>query len=145
MEKKLNEGNMEEVKNVERVEDISYESVKPSSYTDMFNQEIDKNETGRIETIEQLKEEIEKYKNNEPSDFSNVNWGKLVKDKDFTEEYMTMFQIQAQLYYEDFVKTHNISDELLRKMYYDFLGVFMVEWLDNKRQREVFPELFEKQ
>ena len=145
MEKKLNEGNIEEVKNVERVEDISYESVKPSSYTDMFNQEIDKNKSKRIQTIEQLKEEIEKYNRNEITDFNNVNWGKLVKDKDFTEEYMTMFQVQAQLYYEDFIKTHNVSNELLRKMYYDFLGVFMIEWLPEERQREVFPELFEKQ
>ena len=144
MEKKLNEGNIEEVKNVERVEDISYESVKPSSYTDMFNQEIDKNKSKRIQTIEQLKEEIEKYNRNEITDFNNVNWGKLVKDKDFTEEYMTMFQVQAQLYYEDFIKTHNVSNELLRKMYYDFLGVFMIEWLPEKRQKEVFPELFEK-
>ena len=144
MEKKLNEGSMKEVKNIERVEDISYESVKPSSYADMFNQEIDKNKSKRIQTIEQLKEEIEKYNRNEVTDFNNVNWGKLVKDKDFTEKYMTMFQVQAQMYYEDFIKTHNVSDELLRKMYYDFLGVFMVEWLPEKRQREAFPELFEK-
>lgn len=145
MEKKLNEGSIEEVKNVKEVEDISYESVKPSSYADMFNQEMDKNKSKRIETIEQLKEEIEKYNRNEITDFNNVNWGKLVKDKNFTEKYMTMFQIQAQMYYEDFVKTHNVSNELLKKMYYDFLGVFMIEWLPEERQREVFPELFEKQ
>lgn len=143
MEKKLNEGNIEEVKNVKEVEDISWDRTEPTSYADMFRQEMDKNEDKRIQTMESLREEIEKYNRNEISDFSNVNWGKLVKGKEFTEEYMTMFQVQAQLYYEDFVKTHNVSNDLLRKMYYDFLGVFMIEWLDKKKQREVFPELFE--
>lgn len=144
MEERLNEGNMEEVKNIKEVEDISWDNTKPSSYADMFKKEMEKNEAERIDTIESLREEIEKYNRNEIADFNNVNWGKLVKDKEFTEEYMTMFQVQAQLYYEDFVKFHNVSNELLRKMYYDFLGVFMIEWLPENRQKEVFPELFEK-
>lgn len=143
MEKKLNEGNMSEVKNVEGTEDISFKDVDVPSYADMFRKAMENNKGSRIETVEDLKREIEKYNRNEKADFSNVNWGKLVKDKEFTEEYMTMFQVQAQLYYEDFVKTHNVSNDLLRRMYYDFLGVFMLDWLDKKRQREVFPELFE--
>lgn len=143
MEKKLNEGNMKEVKNVKEVEDISWKNTRPTPYADMFRQEMEKNEAKRIQTMDQLKEEIEKYNRNEIADFNNVNWGKLVKDREFTEEMMTMFQVQAQLYYEDFVKTHNVSNDLLRRMYYDFLGVFMLDWLDKKRQGEVFPELFE--
>lgn len=113
------------------------------SLADIVRESIDKNKGNRIETVEDLKEEIEKYNRNEKADFSNVNWGKVVKDKGFTEDMMTMFQVQAQLYYEDYIKSHNVSDELIRKMYYDFIGVFMVEWLDEKRQGEVFPELFE--
>lgn len=113
------------------------------SLADIVRESIDRNKGSRIETVENLKEEIGKYNRNEKADFSNVNWGKVVKDKGFTEDMMTMFQVQAQLYYEDYIKTHNVSDELIRKMYYDFIGVFMVEWLDEKRQREVFPELFE--
>lgn len=113
------------------------------SLADIVRESIDSNKGNRVETVEDLKEEIEKYNRNEKADFSNVNWGKIVKDKGFTEDMMTMFQVQAQLYYEDYIKTHNVSDELIRKMYYDFIGVFMVEWLDEKRQREVFPELFE--
>lgn len=144
MGKKLKKESIEEVKNnMAEVEDISKDSTKSTSYADMFNDEMDKLEANRIQTMDRLKDEIEKYNRNEPSDFSNVNWSKLVKDKDFTEEHMTMFQVQAQLYYEDFIKTHNVSKELLRKMYYDFLGVFMLEWLSEDRQREVFPELFE--
>ena len=110
---------------------------------DIARKEVDSNKDNRVETVEDLKEEIGKYNRNEKADFSNVNWGKVVKDKGFTEDMMTMFQVQAQLYYEDYIKSHNVSDELIRKMYYDFIGVFMVEWLDEKRQREVFPELFE--
>lgn len=113
------------------------------SLADIVREEVDSNKGNRVETVEDLKEEIEKYNRNEKADFSNVNWGKVVKDKGFTEGMMTMFQVQAQLYYEDYIKTHDVSDELIRKMYYDFIGVFMVEWLDEKRQREVFPELFE--
>lgn len=129
--------------------DIKYDDLMEVSdkdikfLADIVREGIDRNKGNRIETVEGLKEEIEKYNRNEKADFSNVNWGKVVKDKGFTEDMMTMFQVQAQLYYEDYIKTHNVSDELIRKMYYDFIGVFMVEWLDEKRQREVFPELFE--
>ena len=129
--------------------DIKYDeltgagSKEIKSLADIVREEVDSNKGNRIDTIDELKKEIEKYNRNEKADFSNVNWGKVVKDKDFTEDMMTMFQVQAQLYYEDYIKTHNVSDGLIRKMYYDFIGVFMVEWLDEKRQREVFPELFE--
>lgn len=129
--------------------DIKYDDLMEVSdkdikfLADMVREEVDSNKGNRIETVEDLKEEIEKYNRNEKADFSNVNWGRVVKDKGFTEDMMTMFQVQAQLYYEDYIKSHNVSDELIRKMYYDFIGVFMVEWLDEKRQREVFPELFE--
>lgn len=121
--------------------EVSDKDIK--SLADIVREEVDSNKGNRIETVEDLKEEIGKYNRDEKADFSNVNWGKVVKDKGFTEDMMTMFQVQAQLYYEDYIKTHNVSDELIRKMYYDFIGVFMVEWLDEKRQREVFPELFE--
>lgn len=127
-----------------KYDDLMYVSDKDIKLlADIARKEVDSNKGNRIETVEDLKEEIGKYNRNEKADFSNVNWGKVVKDKGFTEDMMTMFQVQAQLYYEDYIKTHNVSDELIRKMYYDFIGVFMVEWLDEKRQREVFPELFE--
>ena len=121
--------------------EVSGKEIK--SLADMVREGIDKNKGSRIDTVDELKKGIEKYNRNEKADFSNVNWGKVVKDNGFTEDMMTMFQVQAQLYYEDYIKSHNVSDELIRKMYYDFIGVFMVEWLDEKRQREVFPELFE--
>ena len=96
-----------------------------------------------IDTIKKLKEEIEKYKRNEISNFSNVKWEKLVKDKDFTEDMVIMFQIQIQLYYDDYIKTHNVSDELIRKMYYEFTGHFNPDILDEKTKNRVFPELKE--
>ena len=157
MEKKLNEGNMKEVNNIKEVEDISYEELrgvsekledntKPSSMAEMFSKELHRidNKGKRIETMEDLTDEIEKYNKNMQSDFTNVNWSKIVKDKEFTEEYMTMFQIQAQNYYEDFIKSHKVSDEFIRKMYYDFIGVFMVEWLPLKDRQRIFPETFKE-
>ena len=96
-----------------------------------------------IDTIKKLKEEIEKYKRNEISNFSNVKWEKLVKDKDFTEDMVIMFQIQIQLYYDDYIKTHNVSDELIRKMYYEFTGHFNPDILDEKTKNRAFPELKE--
>lgn len=94
-----------------------------------------------IDNISDLKKEIEKYNNNEKSDFNNVVWSKIIKDKDFTEDLMTMFQVQAQNYYEDYVKSHKVSDEFLRKMYYEFLGHFNLSWLSDKDKKRVFPEL----
>lgn len=96
-----------------------------------------------IDTLEKLQKEIEKYDRNEPTDFSNVKWEKLVKDKDFTEEMVIMFQIQIQLYYDDYIKTHNVSDELIRKMYYEFIGHFNSNTLDDTIKNRIFPELKE--
>lgn len=94
-----------------------------------------------IDTIERLKEEIEKYDRNEPTDFSNVKWSVLVKDKDFTEDMMIRFQVIAQNYYKDFVENHKVSDNLIRKMYYDFLGVFNLSWLKEEDRKKIFPEV----
>lgn len=96
-----------------------------------------------IDTIEKLKKEIEKYNRNEIANFSNVKWEKLVKDKDFTEEMVVMFQMQIQLYYDDYIKTHNVSDDLIRKMYYEFTGHFNYDILDDKTKNRIFPELKE--
>ncbi len=96
-----------------------------------------------IDTIEKLKKEIEKYNRNEIANFSNVKWEKLVKDKDFTEDMVVMFQMQIQLYYDDFIKTHNVSDDLIRKMYYEFTGHFNPDILDEKTKNRIFPELKE--
>lgn len=96
-----------------------------------------------IDTIEKLKKEIEKYNRNEVANFSNVKWEKLVKDKDFTEDMVVMFQMQIQLYYDDFIKTHNVSDDLIRKMYYEFTGHFNPDILDDKTKNRIFPELKE--
>ena len=91
-----------------------------------------------IDTIERLKEEIEKYGRNEPTDFSNVKWSVLVKDKDFTEDMMLRFQVMAQNYYKDFVENHKVSDNFIRKMYYEFLGVFSLSWLSEKDRKRIF-------
>ena len=98
----------------------------------------EKREDNRIDTIERLKEEIEKYKNNEPADFSNVAWKKLVRDKDFTEEMVVMFQNYIQLYFKDYIDTHNASDNIIKRMYKDFLGVFMLGWLSKEAQKRIF-------
>jgi hypothetical protein len=115
------------------------------SLADMVREEVDKDKGNRIDSVDELKKEIEKYNRNEKADFSNVNWGKVVKDKDFTEDMMTMFQVQVQLYYEDYIKTHKVSDEMVRKMYYDFIGVFMLEWLPLKDRKRIFSEIFEEE
>ena len=94
-----------------------------------------------IDTIERLKEEIEKYGRNEPTDFSNVKWSVLVKDKDFTEDMMLRFQVMAQNYYKDFIENHKVSDNFIRKMYYEFLGVFSLSWLSEKDRKRIFPEI----
>ena len=94
-----------------------------------------------IDTIEKLKKEIEKYDRNEPTDFSNVKWSVLVKDKDFTEDMMLRFQVMAQNYYKDFVENHKVSDNFIRKMYYEFLGVFSLSWLSEKDKKRIFPEV----
>ena len=98
-----------------------------------------------IDTMEKLKNEIKRYDNNEPTDFSNVKWNKLVKHKDFTEDMMLRFQVMAQNYYKDFVENHKVSDSFIRKMYYDFLGVFSLSWLSEKDRKRIFPELEQKQ
>ena len=107
------------------------------------SQGLEQEDSNCIDTIEKLKAEVEKYDRNEGADFSNVKWSKLVTDKDFTEDMVIRFQIQIQNYYEDYVKSHKVSDSLIRKMYYDFLGVFMIDWLPVKEQHRIFPELFE--
>ena len=94
-----------------------------------------------IDTIESLKEEIEKYDRNEPTDFSKVKWSVLVKDKDFTEDMMIRFQVLAQNYYKDFVENHKVSDNFIRKMYYEFLGVFSLSWLSEEDRKRIFPEI----
>ena len=94
-----------------------------------------------IDTIESLKEEIEKYDRNEPTDFSKVKWSVLVKDKDFTEDMMIRFQVMAQNYYKDFVENHKVSDNFIRKMYYEFLGVFSLSWLSEEDRKRIFPEI----
>ena len=94
-----------------------------------------------IDTIERLKEEIEKYNRNEPTDFSNVKWSVLVKDKDFTEDMMLRFQVMAQNYYKDFVENHKVSDNFIRKMYYEFLVVFSLSWLSEEDRKRIFPEI----
>lgn len=105
--------------------------------------QIEENSIEVIDTIEKLKKEIEKYSNNEIANFSNVKWEKLVKDKDFTEDMVIMFQMQIQLYYDDYIKTHNVNDELIRKMYYEFIGHFNPDILDEKTKNRIFPELKE--
>lgn len=107
------------------------------------NPQLEENSIEVVDTIEKLKEEIEKYNRNEIANFSNVEWKKLVKDKDFTEDMVIMFQVQIQLYYDDYIKTHNVSDSLIRKMYYEFTGHFNPDMLDEQTRNRIFPELKE--
>ncbi len=107
------------------------------------NPQFNENSIEIVDTIEKLKEEIEKYNRNEVANFSNVEWKKLVEDKDFTEDMVIMFQVQIQLYYNDYIKTHNVSDGLIRKMYYEFTGHFNPDILDEKTKNRIFPELKE--
>ena len=58
---------------------------------------------------------------------------------------MLRFQVMAQNYYKDFVENHKVSDSFIRKMYYDFLGVFSLSWLSEKDRKRIFPELEQKQ
>ena len=107
------------------------------------NSQVEENSVEIVDTIEKLKEEIEKYNRNEIANFSNVEWKKLVKDKDFTEDMVIMFQVQIQLYYDEYIKTHNVSDGLIRKMYYEFTGHFNPDMLDEQTRNRIFPELKE--
>lgn len=107
------------------------------------NLQVEENSIETVDTIEKLKEEIKKYNRNEVANFSNVKWEELVKNKDFTEDMVIMFQMQIQLYYDDYIKTHNVSDSLIRKMYYEFTGHFNPDILDEKTRNRVFPELKE--
>jgi hypothetical protein len=107
------------------------------------NSQLEENSIDIVDTIEKLKEEIEKYNRNEVANFSNVKWEELVKDKDFTEDMVIMFQMQIQLYYDEYIKTHNVSDGLIRKMYYEFTGHFNPDMLDENTRNRIFPELKE--
>lgn len=107
------------------------------------NSQLEENSIDIVDTIEKLKKEIEKYNRNEVANFSNVKWEELVKDKDFTEDMVIMFQMQIQLYYDEYIKTHNVSDGLIRKMYYEFTGHFNPDMLDEKTKNRIFPELKE--
>lgn len=109
------------------------------------NPQSNKNSIETVDTIEKLKEEIEKYNRNEVANFSNVKWEELIKDKDFTEDMVIMFQMQIQLYYDEYIKTHNVSDGLIRKMYYEFTGHFNPDMLDEKTRNRIFPELKENE
>jgi hypothetical protein len=108
------------------------------------NSQLEENSIEVVDTIEKLKKEIEKYNRNEVANFSNVKWEELVKDKDFTEDMVIMFQMQIQLYYDEYIKTHNVSDGLIRKMYYEFTGHFNPDMLDENTRNRIFPELKEK-
>ena len=128
--------------------------MKEKSFAEMYmeekeklekeNSQFEENSIETVDTIEKLKEEIEKYNRNEVANFSNVKWEELVKDKDFTEDMVIMFQMQIQLYYDEYIKTHNVSDSLIRKMYYEFIGHFNPDMLDENTRNRIFPELKEK-
>lgn len=107
------------------------------------NSKLEEDSIKTVDTIEKLKEEIEKYNRNDVANFSNVKWEELVKDKDFTEDMVIMFQMQIQLYYDEYIKTHNVSDSLIRKMYYEFIGHFNPDMLDENTRNRIFPELKE--
>lgn len=117
-----------------------YLKAKEEQETLNKNKEVDK-VSKQIATLKQLNLEIEKYNNNQPTDFSNVKWSELVKDKDFTEDMFIMFQTHIQNYYNEYVKSHKVSDELIRKMYYEFIGVFNPSTLSEADRKRIFPEL----
>ncbi len=117
-----------------------YLKAKEEQETLNKNKEVDK-VSKQIATLKQLNLEIEKYNNNQPTDFNNVKWSELVKDKDFTEDMFIMFQTHIQNYYNEYVKSHKVSDELIRKMYYEFIGVFNPSTLSEADRKRIFPEL----
>ena len=117
-----------------------YLKAKEEQETLNKNKEVDK-VSKQIATLKQLNLEIEKYNNNQPTDFNNVKWSELVKDKDFTEDRFIMFQTHIQNYYNEYVKSHKVSDELIRKMYYEFIGVFNPSTLSEADRKRIFPEL----
>ena len=90
-----------------------------------------------IDTMDKLKNEIKRYDNNKPTDFTNVKWSELVKHRDFTEDMMLRFQVMAQNYYEDFIKSHKVSDDFIKKMYYDFIGHVNLNWLDEEQRSRI--------
>ena len=57
---------------------------------------------------------------------------------------MMMFQVLAQNHFETFVKNHKVSDKFIRKMYYDFMGVFSLSWLSDEDRDRIFPELIKE-
>lgn len=103
-----------------------------------------KPKSNRITTFKELEKELEKYKSNQGANFNNVDWEKVVADKDFTEQHMMMFQVLAQNHFETFVKNHKVSDKFIRKMYYDFMGVFSLSWLSDEDRDRIFPELIKE-
>lgn len=103
-----------------------------------------KPKSNRITTFKELERELEKYKSNQGANFNNVDWEKVVADENFTEQHMMMFQVLAQNHFETFVKNHKVSDKFIRKMYYDFMGVFSLSWLSDEDKDRIFPELIKE-
>lgn len=99
-------------------------------------QNKDKQEFEKI-TIEELKKRISDFNEGKSVNF-NVNWSELVKDKDFTEDMVYMFQNHIQLYFKDYIDTHNnINLSLLKSMYWDMVGVFNLEWVDTETGKKI--------
>ena len=99
-------------------------------------QNKDKQEFEKI-TIEELKTRISDFKEGKSVNF-NINWSELVKDKDFTEDMVYMFQNHIQLYFKDYIDTHNnINLSLLKSMYWDMIGVFNLEWVDTDTGKKI--------
>ena len=99
-------------------------------------QNKDKQEFEKI-TIEELKKRISDFNEGKSVNF-NVNWSELVKDKDFTEDMVYMFQNHIQLYFKDYIDTHkDINLSLLKSMYWDMVGVFNLEWVDTETGKKI--------
>lgn len=107
---------------------------------ELLQKNRDSREKGKpIRTFEEFLEEYNRYMRNEETDFSNVSWSVIVKHKNFTEDMVYSFQIHMQLFYRDYVETHECSDALLEDMYYNFVGHFNINWVkDENRRKRLF-------
>ncbi len=101
------------------------------------NKNKDKNKKIIIDNIEDFLIEYDKFKKNEKTDFSATKWDNIVKDSLFSEEHMLTFQVIAQNYYEDFIKSHKVSDDFIKKMYYDFIGHVNLNWLTEEQRNKI--------
>lgn len=90
----------------------------------------------KVFNVKELKEYIKEFNQHGDSTiFNDVDWSKIVTDKEFTEDMVYMFQNHIQLYFEDYIKSHKPSIQLLKDMYHNMVGVFNLSWVDEDTRK----------